>query len=411
MINPSSRAIACKASVTQKLNELMEQKIAADEFVYNLTSGQLSTRPLEDFIQSIKKQSHFLKSYQYSPVAGLPELRDKFLRRHFEKRQIDQSYEELEYDCVIGHGSKQALFNLFGAFINAGDEVILFSPYWTSYPEMIQLWGGTPMIIEAQGFDSFTPQLSEIEKLMGPKTKFIILNSPNNPTGIHYSKDWMCEFAEFMQQYPEVMIISDELYSDLWYFDPAPRYYYEFDSSLLDRTFIIDGISKSFASTGLRIGHCLGPKRLLNSAKKIQSQSTSGANSLIQRALLDFDFDKLEDFHKNLRIRLRESSHVLRESFRKFGLAHCWYQTQSAFYFYLDLSRTPVFEKYQKQNQGDGDLSEQICMDLLSTEQVAIVPGASFGQKHSARLCLALDAVVLEEALERLCRFLNATNS
>ena len=144
--------------------------------------------------------------------------------------------------------------NVMGTLLDHGDEVIVLAPYWVTYPEIIKFCKGVPKIIYTSPFDVFKPSIDEIKKSISPRTKAIIVNSPNNPTGTHYTDEWMGEFAALMKEHPHVNIICDEIYYQLFYFDPKPTYYYQKDPDLLSRTIIVDGISKTLASTGLRLG-------------------------------------------------------------------------------------------------------------------------------------------------------------
>jgi aspartate aminotransferase len=186
----------------------------------------------------------------------------------------------------VSTGAKQALFNALSVILNPGDEVVLLSPYWLSYPQMIKLWGAEYKIVEGKLINRFEPDLQQLEEAITDKTKAVILNSPNNPTGVHYSDEWMKGFADVLKKKENVLILSDEIYGELSYYDPKPTYFYQHEESLLERTLIFDGLSKSFAATGLRLGYVLGDKKIIKAMNKVQGQSTSGANSLIQRATL-----------------------------------------------------------------------------------------------------------------------------
>jgi len=400
----SSRVKESQTSITLKVSEKVIAMAQSGKHVYNMTSGQLNMKPPSEFILHIGKQLNFLKSYQYSPISGMGVLREKFLS-HFETtRGMDLSKLEEPFDCVISNGSKHSLYNVFGALINPGDEVILLTPYWVSYPEMIKYWGGVPVVVKSHAFDAYTPSIAEIEKAIGHKTKAIIINSPNNPAGIHYDDQWMSEFAAFLKEHEDLIAISDELYCDLSYFDPAPTYFYQKDPSILKQTVIINSISKSFASTGLRIGYAIGDAKLTKAIAKIQSQTTSGPNSLIQRALIDFDFVRLENYLNPIKEQLRESAQFLREAFRKKNLPHCYYQTTSAFYYLLDFSRMPIYERFK--DEENSDKSQEIVDDILESTGVALVPGTTFGYPNSARMSLTLEQVPFEEAITKLMDYI-----
>lgn len=401
-MNLSSRVKEAQTSVTLKMNERVQALVQSGKHIYNMTNGQLPFKPSGEFIETVNKQTNFLKSYQYSPIAGFQKLRDKFLNYHLEKRNIDTSKVECELDCILSNGSKHSLYNVFGALINPGDEVILLTPYWVSYPEIIKFWGGVPVIVQSHAFDAYTPSFIEIEKKISAKTKAIIINSPNNPAGIHYSESWMRECCEFMKKNSSIAVVSDEIYSDISYFDPKPTYFYQYEPELLERTIIVHGISKSFASTGLRIGYTIADQKLIQAMARIQSQTTSGPNSLIQRALIDYDFDKLSEFLDPVKGHLRDCAQIVRETFRDANLPHCFYQTHSAFYYLLDFTRMPFFSSYSEEE----DNSEQIVNDILDETGVALVPGGAFGYSNSARMSMTLELSVFREAIEKLVNHL-----
>ncbi len=403
----SSRSKETKASITLKVNEKITQMTQAGKHVYNMTSGQLPFRPAGEFITAISKQLNFLKSYQYSPVAGMPKLRQKFMQYVESKRGINftGSSDDTQFDCIISNGSKHSIYNVFGALLDPGDEVIILTPYWVSYPEIVKFWGGVPIIVKSHAFDAYTPPIDKIEKTISNRTKAIILNSPNNPAGIHYTDEWMKNFAEFLKDYPELMVVSDELYSELNYFDPKPTYFYQHDPGLLKQTIIIDGISKSLASTGLRIGFCIADARLTAAMATIQSQTTSGPSSLIQNALIEFDFEKMDGFFNPVKEQLRECAQIVMRAFRDANLAHCYYQTNSAFYYLLDFSRMPFFKNMEKEHEEE-DLSSYIVDEILEKTGVALVPGSSFGYPNSARMSMTLEVAVFEEAIGKLMAYI-----
>lgn len=402
----SSRVLDLSESVTLKINERIAELSASGQHVYNMTAGQLPFKPSPEFINSLERQLNFLKSYQYSPNAGFQNLRTKILERTASKRKI--SFAQGDFDCVLSNGSKQSIFNVLGALVNPGDEVVVLTPYWVSYPEMVKLWGGVSTLVKSKTFDNYTPALEEIERALTPRTKAIIVNSPNNPAGIHYPEEWMIGFAKLIKNYPELVVISDELYSEVSYFDPKPSYFYQHDPELLGQTVIIDGISKTFACTGLRLGHCIAPKKIADAVAKIQSQTTSAPNSLTQRALEDFDFDLLQNFFDPVKQQLRTCAQILREKFRDHGLSHCWYQTTSAFYCLVDFSRMPFFETFDAPSE---DKSEEIVQDIFDKIGVALVPGTAFGHSNSARMSMTLETAPFEEAMDRLVNYMAKKNS
>lgn len=410
----SSRVKNIAESVTLKLNTRAMELTESGKQVFNLTAGQLPFRPPLGFIDALRSELDFLRSFQYSPVAGFLDLRLKLLQHTEETREIKLSDENSVYsnfDCVVSNGAKHAISNILGAIIDPGDEVIIISPYWISYPEMIKFCRGIPVEVKSNIFDMFTPSLSEIKSKITKKTKAIILNSPNNPAGIHYSDEWMKGFADLLLEFPNLIVISDEIYFEVYYYDPKPTYFYQKNPDLLSRTIIVDGISKAFASTGLRIGYCIAPKNLCKAVENLQGQLTSSANSLVQRAMLQYDFSSGAEFLIPVKNHLRENSIVIREKLKEGDLLKCWYQPISAFYFMIDFTQTPVFARYLKSENDrlmGTDYSSEICEDILNEQSVVIVPGKDFGLKNSARISLVLHKEAFSEAMTKLVTFLNS---
>lgn len=400
----SSRVKGVSDSITQSLNEKAAKLLDEGQVIYNLSAGQLPIKPPQEFIEKIQSQLNFLKSYQYSPVAGIAELRKKISDYHGEKRKI--STENL--DVILSNGSKQSIYFALGALIDPGDEVIALAPYWVSYPEMIKFWGGVPLTVKSNVFDAYAPAIEDIVKSLTPRTKAIIINSPNNPAGIHYSEDWMKSLAQVLKDYPDLWIISDEVYSSLSYYDPAPTYFYQFAPELIERTISIGAISKTLASTGLRLGWAIASPQVISGITKIQGQATSGPSALIQRALLEFDPAIVDKFLAPVKVHLRKSAQIVREKFKEKGLQNLWYQSHSAFYFMLDFTRTPMFAGFQ-QTHGEADHSTHICQEILERHGVALVPGTDFGLPNSARMSLTMEEVPFQEALDRLTTYLAQT--
>ena len=400
----SSRVQAMSDSITLKLNAQAVKLSEEGKKVYNLTSGQLPFLPMPELIAKINHEAKFLKSYQYSPVPGFPDLRKKFLNYFFQSRNIPI---DPNFDAVISNGGKHAITNVVGALVEEGDEVLLLAPYWISYPEIVRLWGATPVIIDSSFFNNFTPSIDEIRNKITDKTRLLIINSPNNPAGIHYSKEWMQSLGQLLRSHPQIAILSDEIYYELSYYDPGPTYFYQDCPDLLSRTVVVDGISKSMAGTGLRLGYCLGDKKVISQVGKMQAQTTSGANSLIQRAVAELDFSLIKNFVAPVNHHLRANSQIVRSKLQEYDLSRCWYQTFSAFYFFLDMTLTPYYEKIsQHNNAGEVDYSNQICSELLDNYGLALVPGSDFGMSNTARFSLVLPEKEFTAAMDLLMKVL-----
>lgn len=405
MMKLSNMVQEIEESITLKLNSKAQEMADSGKKIYNLTAGQLPYRPLSEFTEQIRSELDFLKSFQYSPVPGFPDLREKLTNYIQSSRSLEEGIFKGTHSSIVGNGGKHVISNIFACLINPGDEVILLAPYWVSYPEMVKIYGGVTKIISSDIFDTFVPSLEEVEKSITDKTKLIIVNSPNNPSGKHYDEEWMKNFGKIMEKFPHVNILSDEIYFELNYFDPRPSYFYQFYPSLLNRTIIADGISKNLAATGLRLGFCVAPNELINGMSKFQGQTASGCNSLIQRALMGLDLSKVKDYLEPIKTHLRENSNVLREALQGAQLGTSWYQTNSAFYYLIDFSQSPVMKKYAKDDDGQ-DYSMELCRELLEKHGVALVPGIAFGAPNTARMSLVLQKEAFCEAVERIIQFL-----
>jgi aspartate aminotransferase len=387
------------------MNERVQSMKKAGKDVVNLTAGQLPFRPEAHFIQSISTQLNFLSSFQYPPVSGLADLQAKIVNDWSQERFNPQPLSDVENRyALIGHGSKQCLFNFFGTVLNPHDEVIIFSPYWVSFPEMIRFWGAKAVVVEHQSYDGLLPDLEGLERAITGNTKAIVINSPNNPSGLSYPKSWCMEFSKLVMKYPQILLVSDEIYDQLYYYDPAPTFFYQVEPALLPRTIVINGISKSLSSTGLRLGWAHGDKTIIEGMSKIQGHSTSGVSTLVQNALLDYDMRLSRSYLKEIRLQLRKSSEILRDIFREFGLAVVWYQTSSAFYFLLDFSKTPYFQS--KYSDNTTDYSQECCEDILLKTNVAILPASYFGLKNYARVSFTTNHEQFKSAITHLAKIL-----
>ena len=395
----SERVDSISGSMTLKMSERASALMKSGKKIYNLTAGELPFRPPEKFIQYINKELDSLKSYHYSPVAGISDLRDKIINFHQETRKINFANLPEKMNCLISHGGKHALANFFAALLNPGDEVILISPCWTSYPEQIKVYGGKVVMVATSQRNLFSPDWKDIKNAINSKTKAIVINSPHNPTGIDYSKDWMEQFAHLMEDYPEIMIVSDEIYYLLNYRGAKSTYYYQINPQLLRQTIIIDGISKFFASTGLRMGWAIAPEPLIKGMSRFQAQTTSGANSLIQRGLLNVELPLIENYLDPIKKHLNANADTLRNVYSSHGLEDFWYQPTSAFYYLVNFSHT----RYAK---GVDDCSIKICEELLDKYGIATAPGSAFGMPHSIRINLGIEEKPFGEAAEKIVQFI-----
>ena len=399
----SKRVASLTESVTLKLNTMANQLAMDGKEIFNLTAGQLPESPPDDFIENIRDSISDIKSFQYSPVAGFPELGKKIMDYIATTRNI--SFDG-EYGCLIGNGGKHVLTNILACLIDENEEVILMKPYWISYPQMIRMFSGKPVEVNPEKEGGFIPSVADIERKITDKTRAIVVNSPSNPAGICYSDEWMKSFGELMKKHPELMIISDEIYFELAYREKTPKYFYQFYPELLKRTAIVHGISKSLASTGLRIGWCVAQKELIKNMAKLQGQTSSGSNSLIQKALSRYDFFQMKNFLAPMMEQLKTNSEILKKALAEASLERAWYETDSAFYFMLDFSKLPVMERFCTNKKDNVDYSFEICEQLIEKTGVVIVPGTDFGLKNFARISMVLKPDRFALAIEKLINFI-----
>ena len=384
----------------------LEDKLRArGQQVYNLSIGQLPFAPDLSLKDEMTRQLQCPRSFLYSPILGFQKLREKLMNYAQQTRGL--RWERDQFDCAVCTGAKQALFNLLATIVNPDDQIILLAPYWVSYPKMIRYWGGQPVIVDSM--PSSPPPIANIVQKITHKTKAIIINTPNNPAGIYYQPRWIEEFAQLMLAHPHLQIISDEVYFSLSYDRPGPRYPYQYYPELLSRTYIIDSISKSMSCPGLRVGFCFGNKQVIQAMGKIQEQSTSSANSLVQQALIEYDFfNGIQDYLTPIKNHLRSNSALLKTKLEQYGLSRLWYPTNGSFYFFLSFQDIPAFQNIKMQNKPPKSLSTTLCTEIANKTGVIMFPGDPFGLDNGARMSFSLWQKPFAKALDKVFGYLSA---
>ena len=375
-------------AVLQKANKLKSQGIS----IISLGAGE----PAFDTPDNIKRAA--IKGIEegktkYTNVDGMPELKkaiqDKFKRENnliYEKDQI-----------IVGTGGKQVLYNLFMASLNEGDEVIIPAPYWVSYPEMVAISGGVSVFVLCDIEVSFKLTPTALAKVISPKTKWLLLNSPSNPTGSSYSQTELEAIAEVLRKYPHVHILTDDIYEHIVFDDFKFYNLASVAPDLKDRIFIVNGVSKAYSMTGWRIGYGAGAKELIEAMTVMQSQSTSNPCSISQVAAIEalngtqsFIKPNSLDFQKkrNLALAILSTAPDLK----------C-YKPEGAFYLFPECR-----DLFGKQTS-EGKIiynSNDLASYLLETANVAVVPGIGFGLEGYFRISYANDAEELEHACKRI---------
>ena len=300
----------------------------------------------------------------------------------------------------IGTGGKQILYNALMATINPGDEVIIPAPYWVSYPDMVLLAGGRPIFIEASSKNKYKISPEQLEKAITDKTKWFIFNSPSNPTGAGYSKNELKELTEILIKFPNVFIMTDDMYEHLAYDDFLFSTPAEVEPNLFERTLTCNGVSKAYAMTGWRIGFAGGPENLIKAMRKIQSQSTSNPCTISQWAALAALNGQKNFIDKNNEKFVRRRNLVVGKLNQIEGIS-CP-MPEGAFYVYPDISGL-IGKKTQNGQVISSD--EDFCRSLLEEVGVAVVFGSAFGLSPNFRISYATSDELLTDACKRIKNF------
>ena len=300
----------------------------------------------------------------------------------------------------IGTGGKQILYNALMATINPGDEVIIPAPYWVSYPDMVLLAGGRPVFIEASSKNKYKISPEQLEKAITDKTKWFIFNSPSNPTGAGYSKNELKELTEILIKFPNVLIMTDDMYEHLAYDDFLFSTPAEVEPNLFERTLTCNGVSKAYAMTGWRIGFAGGPENLIKAMRKIQSQSTSNPCTISQWAALAALNGQKNFIDKNNEKFVRRRNLVVGKLNQIEGIS-CP-MPEGAFYVYPDISGL-IGKKTQNGQVISSD--EDFCRSLLEEVGVAVVFGSAFGLSPNFRISYATSDKLLTDACKRIKNF------
>ena len=335
---------------------------------------------------------------KYTAVDGTPSLKQAVINKFKRDNGLDYTPDQI----LVSVGGKQSFFNLAQALLEKGDEVVIPAPYWVSYPDMVLLADGTPVIISTgiqQGY-KITPE--QLDAVIGFQTKLVVINSPSNPTGAVYTRRELEALGEVLRKYPDVLIATDDMYEHILWTDEPFCNIVNACPDLKDRTIVLNGVSKAYAMTGWRIGYCAGPKALIAAMKKVQSQSTSNPASIAQvaaEAALNGDQACMVPMVRAFRER---HDHVVARLNQLRGV-RCL-PAQGTFYaFALFKDAIANFEGIAS----DVDMAELI----LNEAGVALVPGSAFGAEGYMRLSFATSPAKLDQALDRLEKFLGRADA
>lgn len=346
-----------------------------------------------DFIKEAAKKGIDENFSFYSPVCGYPDLKKAIAHKLKRDNGLDYSSEQI----IVSNGAKQSIANVLLAILNQGDEVIVPTPYWVSYSELIKLAEGTPVFIDATIENDFKVTPAQVAAAITPNTKAFIFSSPCNPTGTVYSKSELREIASVLAVHPGIIVLSDEIYEHI-NFVGKHESIGQFEE-LKDRVVTINGVSKAFAMPGWRIGYMAAPMEIVKACDKIQGQITSGASSIAQRASLaaierdPAEIPELKSMLEAFRVRRDLVVSMLRDiPGLKVNVP------EGAFYVFIDV------ENFFGKSDGDTIIKNDndLCMYLLNTGHVALVPGSAFGNPKCIRISYATSNEKLIEACNRI---------
>lgn len=388
-MNFSKRVSSVQPSATLAINAKAQELRAAGENVVSLAVGEPDFPTPLHIVQAAKNalDEGFTR---YTAVPGMPELRQAVAGYFARSYSIECRFDEV----MVSNGGKQCLFNLIQTLVDPGDEVLIPGPYWVSYPALVQLAEGVPVIVPTEPEDDFLVNIDGLEKKVTDKTRLLILNTPSNPTGCHYDQQTLTEIARWAVS-RNIFVISDEIYDQLVYSPAKPASLCGFWMENKDKVAVVNGLSKTFAMTGWRVGYTLTHMDIVKAMTRIQGQSTSNICSIAQKgalAALTGSFEFVDDMKKAFAPR----RDLALEMINSWKGGYCP-KPDGAFY---------VFPRVDAFYQDGVDSSTKLCEMILEQEKIALVPGAAFGDDRCIRISYAVSEKVLTESLEKIGKLL-----
>ncbi|GGP26930.1 pyridoxal phosphate-dependent aminotransferase [Silvimonas amylolytica] len=389
----SNRVLAIKESPTLAITAKAGKLKAEGRDVIALAAGEPDF-DTPDHIKAAAIEAINKGFTKYTPVSGTPGLKKAII----EKFRRDNGVDYAANQVLVSVGGKQSFFNLCQAYINPADEVIIPAPYWVSYPDIVLIAEGKPVIVECgieQGF-KLTP--AQLEAAITPKTRMLVLNSPSNPTGAVYTLEELKALGEVLKKHPGILIASDDMYEHVMLGET--RFYNILNAcpELYEQTILLNGVSKAYSMTGWRIGYAGGPAKLIKAMENIQSQSTSNPTSISQVAA-EAALIGSQDCIKPMLAAFNERHRFVVDTFNRIRGLKCL-EAGGAFYAFVD-AREAI-----KLLHAEGKIAEANDMALgaylLETQDVAVVPGSAFGSEGYFRISFATSMQNLQKALERI---------
>lgn len=395
MIQISERLKKIKPSPTLALAAKAAELAAQGHDVISLSVGEPDWDTLsvssEAGIEAIKKGMT-----KYTPANGTPELRKAIAASL--KQQIKIDYDPAS-QITVSAGGKFIVYGAFQSILNPGDEVIIPAPYWVSYPTLVEMAEGKPVVVETDEATGFKMTAAQLKKALTPKTRAVVFSSPSNPTGEVYSREEYAEWIKILKDFPNVLVISDDIYNTLVFEGELAPHILDVDPTFKERTLVVNGASKSFSMTGWRIGWAIGPKDVIGAMNRLQSQTVSCAAAFAQRAAavgIEKGQGELKQAVVKLKQRLDHSMKLLKEipalKARRPG---------GAFYLWVDM-RSCLGKSWKGQAI---KTSSDFARLLLEDKKVAVVPGVEFGQDGFFRMSFVLAESKIDEAFKRIGAF------
>ncbi|SMQ82420.1 aspartate aminotransferase [Bacillus sp. OV166] len=378
-------------AITAKAKELKEQ----GEDVIGLGAGEPDFNTPQ-YILDAASQSMNEGHTKYTPSAGLPALKKAIIK----KFEADQGLTYKLNEIIVGNGAKHVLYTLFQVLLNDGDEVIIPTPYWVSYPEQVKLAGGVPVYIEGLEQNQFKVTPEQLKSAITKNTKAVIINSPSNPTGVLYTAEELYELGKVCLE-ENILIVSDEIYEKLVYGENKHVSIAQLSPELKDQTIVINGVSKSHSMTGWRIGYAGGNKVIIEAMTNLASHSTSNPTTTAQYAAIaayNGSQQPVEDMRQAFEKRLT----IIFDKLVAIPGVTC-VKPQGAFYLYPNVKKAAELTGYQN--------VDAFVEALLVDAKVAVIPGSGFGTPDNIRLSYATSLELLEKAVERIHQFVTSKSS
>jgi len=384
----SNRIANTKTSATIAMSMKARELISQGKDIITLSAGE----PDFDTPQHIKNaaiESINSGNTKYTPVDGMISLKKSIIKKFKNENNLNYELDQI----LVSTGCKQSIYNLCQATLNSGDEVIIPSPYWVSYPEIVKLSDATPKFVSTTSENDYKITGEMLEKNISDKTKMILINSPSNPSGFIYTENDLKDIGSILKNYPNIIIASDDIYEHIIFNNKKFTNILNICPDLYDQTVVLNGVSKAYAMTGWRIGYAAGNKKIIGAMKKIQSQSTSCTCSIAQAAAKSALDNSKNEVDKMVKEYQNRSDYLHKELNKIDGIKYK--KPDGSFYAFVDVNG--LINKLENIND-DFDLAEF----FLNEANVALVPGSAFGSPNHVRISFATSLENLMEAVKRI---------